>query len=378
MPPARQPRPAAGRDRGLRAAPLPPDRADPAARRRDARQLRHEAALGQADRDHARPRQEQETTLGGRQVLLYPLYHPAAALYTPAMLEVLEQDFARLPELLGPVADEVPDAEPESRSRARARPSSSASSSLYAHGSSSRPLAGGDRGARRAPRGRARAGRRRHRRRRARHRARRRSCAEPAARSASTGPSRARRSRSATATAAGSTSPTSTSTASPGVSAAEWGDLEPYFDGASASSSGRRPAGRAPAAPRFERHARSTPAETDRPAASDGAGRVLILAFDTATDVATSALVGDGEVLGERHVAAGHACSRTSTRSFGAAACGTRSSRRIAVGHRAGKLHRPAHRPRDRARPRLRARRRPSPASRRSTRSPPARPARCR
>src|SRR5881392_1896874 len=45
--------------------------------------------------------QEQETTLGGRRVLLYPLYHPAAALYTPAMLRVLESDFARLPELLG-------------------------------------------------------------------------------------------------------------------------------------------------------------------------------------------------------------------------------------------------------------------------------------
>jgi DNA polymerase len=45
--------------------------------------------------------QEQETTLGGRRVLLYPLYHPAAALYTPAMLKVLESDFARIPELLG-------------------------------------------------------------------------------------------------------------------------------------------------------------------------------------------------------------------------------------------------------------------------------------
>ena len=45
--------------------------------------------------------QEHETTLGGRRVLLYPLYHPAAALYTPAMLKVLESDFARLPELLG-------------------------------------------------------------------------------------------------------------------------------------------------------------------------------------------------------------------------------------------------------------------------------------
>jgi len=44
---------------------------------------------------------EQEATLGGRSVLLYPLYHPAAALYTPAMLKVLEADFVRLPELLG-------------------------------------------------------------------------------------------------------------------------------------------------------------------------------------------------------------------------------------------------------------------------------------
>jgi uracil-DNA glycosylase len=48
---------------------------------------------------------EQETTVGGNQVLLYPLYHPAAALYTPRMLEVLQQDFARLPELLGRTAE---------------------------------------------------------------------------------------------------------------------------------------------------------------------------------------------------------------------------------------------------------------------------------
>jgi DNA polymerase len=44
---------------------------------------------------------EQEITLGGMRVLLYPIFHPAAALYTPRMLEVLEQDFARLPTLLG-------------------------------------------------------------------------------------------------------------------------------------------------------------------------------------------------------------------------------------------------------------------------------------
>ena len=49
---------------------------------------------------------EQPTTLGGRRVLLYPLYHPAAALYTPAMLRVLEEDFRRLPELLGRAVEE--------------------------------------------------------------------------------------------------------------------------------------------------------------------------------------------------------------------------------------------------------------------------------
>ncbi len=47
--------------------------------------------------------QEQEVSLGTTSVLLYPLYHPAAALYTPSMLSVLEADFARLPQLLGGV-----------------------------------------------------------------------------------------------------------------------------------------------------------------------------------------------------------------------------------------------------------------------------------
>ncbi len=42
----------------------------------------------------------QDATLGGRRVTLFPLYHPAAALYTPAMLRTLEEDFARLPALL--------------------------------------------------------------------------------------------------------------------------------------------------------------------------------------------------------------------------------------------------------------------------------------
>ena len=29
------------------------------------------------------------------------IFHPAAALYTPRMLEVLEADFSRIPELIG-------------------------------------------------------------------------------------------------------------------------------------------------------------------------------------------------------------------------------------------------------------------------------------
>jgi len=48
--------------------------------------------------------QEQRIHVGSLDVLLYPLYHPAAALYTPAMLSVLEEDFSRLPELLGRTA----------------------------------------------------------------------------------------------------------------------------------------------------------------------------------------------------------------------------------------------------------------------------------
>jgi DNA polymerase len=56
--------------------------------------------------------QEQKTRIGSRDVVLYPLYHPAAALYTPAMLKVLESDFARLPELLGASPEPVAPPEP--------------------------------------------------------------------------------------------------------------------------------------------------------------------------------------------------------------------------------------------------------------------------
>jgi uracil-DNA glycosylase len=51
-------------------------------------------------------------------VTIFPLYHPAAALYTPAMLKVLEEDFAKLPALLDQEIEPVPSladlvAEPE-------------------------------------------------------------------------------------------------------------------------------------------------------------------------------------------------------------------------------------------------------------------------
>jgi hypothetical protein len=47
-------------------------------------------------------------------VRLYPLYHPAAALYTPSTLEILRADFRRIPELLALPAPEQPaPAEPE-------------------------------------------------------------------------------------------------------------------------------------------------------------------------------------------------------------------------------------------------------------------------
>ena len=58
----------------------------------------------------------QQVTLGGNAVTLYPLYHPAAALYTRSMLSVLEEDFARIPQLLGtaeaPVAPAAAEPEP--------------------------------------------------------------------------------------------------------------------------------------------------------------------------------------------------------------------------------------------------------------------------
>jgi uracil-DNA glycosylase len=52
--------------------------------------------------------QPEVLVLGARAVRLYPIYHPAAALYTPRMLETLREDFTRLPALLALGAPEQP------------------------------------------------------------------------------------------------------------------------------------------------------------------------------------------------------------------------------------------------------------------------------
>jgi len=51
---------------------------------------------------------EEVRQIGPRNVRLYPLYHPAAALYTPSTLEILRTDFARIPELLALTAPDQP------------------------------------------------------------------------------------------------------------------------------------------------------------------------------------------------------------------------------------------------------------------------------
>jgi uracil-DNA glycosylase len=69
---------------------------------------------------------EEVRIIGPRAVRLYPLYHPAAALYTPSMLEALRADFHRIPELLAlgppeqpqtfepvPELDDEPELEPQ-------------------------------------------------------------------------------------------------------------------------------------------------------------------------------------------------------------------------------------------------------------------------
>ena len=56
-------------------------------------------------RVHGHP---QERRIGTVDVQLFPIYHPAAALYTPAMMNTLREDFSRLPALMSPSAEPPP------------------------------------------------------------------------------------------------------------------------------------------------------------------------------------------------------------------------------------------------------------------------------
>jgi uracil-DNA glycosylase len=58
---------------------------------------------------HGRP---EVRVVGTRAVRLYPVFHPAAALYTPTNVEVLRADFQRIPELLALGAPEQPVRQP--------------------------------------------------------------------------------------------------------------------------------------------------------------------------------------------------------------------------------------------------------------------------
>jgi uracil-DNA glycosylase family 4 len=53
--------------------------------------------------------QEEVRVIGPRAVRLFPLFHPAAALYTPSTLETLRADFHRIPDLLTLPAPDQPE-----------------------------------------------------------------------------------------------------------------------------------------------------------------------------------------------------------------------------------------------------------------------------
>jgi DNA polymerase len=57
---------------------------------------------------HGRP---QEREVAGRVIQLFPLFHPAAALRTDSVKQLLRQDFAKLPPLLAEPVEEKPDPE---------------------------------------------------------------------------------------------------------------------------------------------------------------------------------------------------------------------------------------------------------------------------
>ena len=78
----------------------------------------------------------QERELGARTVQLFPIFHPAAGLRTPAVKEQLREDFAKLPALLAEPVPQEPAPEAGSADDGRARPLRATTSSAC---SASRP-----------------------------------------------------------------------------------------------------------------------------------------------------------------------------------------------------------------------------------------------
>ena len=74
-------------------------------------------------RVHGKPRRME---IGGVDLYLYPIFHPAAALYTPAMLATLKEDIARRPALLAHAAGVAPE---PAVSRPAGRPAAAAPAS---------------------------------------------------------------------------------------------------------------------------------------------------------------------------------------------------------------------------------------------------------
>ena len=74
-------------------------------------------------RVHGHP---QSVEIGGHKTYLYPIFHPAAALYTPSMLTTLKEDVLRLPELM---SHAVPEAE-QAAAQAEAKPHTAAAQGM--------------------------------------------------------------------------------------------------------------------------------------------------------------------------------------------------------------------------------------------------------
>jgi DNA polymerase len=87
---------------------------------------------------------DETIAIGFRAVRLYPLYHPAAALYTPSMLATLRADFERIPALLalGP-PEQPPPPEPVPEVEADPAPDADAASGSSPDAASAQPDAPG-------------------------------------------------------------------------------------------------------------------------------------------------------------------------------------------------------------------------------------------